>query len=195
MDGFGTKNNGAYVKLQVPDCCTDLDFTSSPEVYITWSDVLNAKNTGVQVWKVMKTLRNHSQLFLRFRRNDKLMQKLLHYLSLEVFGDSMQTSMLISYYNSALVGKMRATVAKLDSSNNANSNANINASNNNLKALLKKEPVISDVKEYNNVLDEIDSTFEKAIAECYTSFCAFGEIVAFFSCIKCMLCSNTDHTF
>jgi hypothetical protein len=69
---------------------------------LTWNQVHLGRDRGAQVWTRLAHLRDTSVNFKNARRNEDQMLALLHFLSIEVYGDKVQTLLLVVKYYHAI---------------------------------------------------------------------------------------------
>jgi hypothetical protein len=153
-DGLGRHNFGAIISVgstknsnDTSDVCCD-----SFSVLITWSEVLNGRRYGMQVWTSLNPLREVKKMFLSYRRDETKLLGLLGYLYEEVFGDGLQMMLLVSRYYSGLNAGRKESFNQIK------------------KAMDVSEPVLLIGNQYKYVLDKIDKVFEHEIRSCYNSF-------------------------
>jgi len=133
------KNNGVYV---LPTTNDDI------EVLLTWKDVLNGKNTGIQVWITKQYIRDPYPLFYANRKNVIRMDSILFNLVHEVYYDLHQMQFIYNSYLRAMSNCKQARIKGLESK-------------------VEKLDSMLDLKLDGSVFDtfllKIDSTFKDAI--------------------------------
>jgi hypothetical protein len=73
----------------------DYDSMSVTKFLLTWNQIRIGKEKGVQVWTKLPHLRDTTINFKNMRKNEQQLLSLLHFLSLEVYGDKVQTLLLV----------------------------------------------------------------------------------------------------
>ena len=154
------KNNGVYV---LPITNDDI------EVLLTWKDVLNGKNTGIQVWITKQYIRDPYPLFYANRNNVIRMDLILFNLVHEVYYDLHQMQFIYNSYLRAMSNCKQAKIKGLESK-------------------VEKLDSMLDLKLDGSVFDtfllKIDSTFKDAIESCYNTFTAISEPIVCDEVIK-----------
>jgi hypothetical protein len=157
------KNNGVYV---LPTTNDDI------EVLLTWKDVLNGKNTGIQVWITKQYIRDPYPLFYANRKNVIRMDSILFNLVHEVYYDLHQMQFIYNSYLRAMSNCKQAKIKGLESK-------------------VEKLDSMLDLKLDGSVFDtfllKIDSTFKDAIESCYNTFTAISEPIVSDEIIKSLI--------
>ena len=102
---FNNKNNGVYV---LPNTNDDI------EVLVTWKDVLNGKDTGLEVWIKKQYIRDPYSLFYGNRNNTVRMESILFNLIQEVYYDLHQMQFIYASYLRAISNGKEAKMKVLE---------------------------------------------------------------------------------
>ena len=127
------------------------------EYFISWNDILIGKDTGIQIWSEISQIRDCKLNFKNKFKNETHLEKLLHWIYLELYGDAFQIYFTISRYYAAVLRKKQYLLSNIQKNsiqlNNIQLCGNI----------------------YKEVITEIDNKFLKAIQECYSTFCSLTQ--------------------
>ena len=102
---FNNKNNGVYV---LPNTNDDI------EVLVTWKDVLNGKDTGLEVWIKKQYICDPYSLFYGNRNNTVRMESILFNLIQEVYYDLHQMQFIYASYLRAISNGKEAKMKVLE---------------------------------------------------------------------------------
>ena len=147
--GFGHHNYG----------CT-IDFVSEKETYsllLTWSEILEGRRQGIQVWYVSDSYKEVSSNFHDRRKTSQGVTALFNLLYDEVYGDRLQSMHLINCFNRATVRNQNKTIRDYD------------------KIISDNKPIVLDGEVYNSFLEKCNDTFGNAIIKCYSDFVVIGQ--------------------
>ena len=147
--GFGNHNYGCNLKFG----------NESNEIYnslITWTEVLNGKMDGLQIWRIGGTFRNVYQNFCDRRKTNEGIIAVLNTLFQEVYGDRIQCMHLIHcYYRSTIISQQKY-INEIEIINKA------------------RTPIELSGPAYDELLITCDKAFATAIESTYTNYVMIG---------------------
>lgn len=159
--GFNEGNYGCFVDIKDSSDC-------SSRICLTWSEVLNAREEGVQVWRSLNSkenCRNFTALFKSRRKTDLGCRSILNYFFSEVYGDRIQ---LFHLYTTYL--RIRNMHLSSQSSNNTqHSNTNDDRNGN----IFEEMKLCGE--SFQQLVTRIDKVYEQAINNTFTEFMPFDE--------------------
>jgi hypothetical protein len=127
---------------------------------LSLNDIMDGQKEGIQVWTVMKQIRDSANLFMRSRYDEAKMLNILHYLYEESCGDRDQTLLLLTRYYQALNKQRKESIIKLTT-----------------EVMNIKPPTTIKLvgDDYRFIVDKVNQTFKEEIIKCYTTFCSITD--------------------
>jgi hypothetical protein len=127
---------------------------------LTWNQVHLGRDRGAQVWTRLAHLRDTFVNFKNARKNDDWMLSLLHFLSLEVYGDKVQTLLLVVKYYQGINQYRAYSTNQLQQKYT--------------ELLSSKEQVVLAGNSFKALLIHVDEMFKTAMQKCYSTFCSIS---------------------
>ena len=79
-DGLGDHNFGSIITVE-----------DRKDILITWSDVLNSMQDGLQIWTQLEQIRDSTKLFVNAQRDEAKALRIINLLYEESYGDNVQS--------------------------------------------------------------------------------------------------------
>ena len=127
------------------------------EHFISWEDILMGKDTGIQVWSEVTELRDCKVNFFNKYKRENELEKLLHWIYLELYGDEFQIFFTVSRYYAAIIRKKQYLLSLTN------------------KNTIQINDIYLNGPTFKEVLTQIDTTFKDVIQKCYTTFCIISQ--------------------
>ena len=147
IKGFGNDNYGSYIKI------------GHDSILLTWNEVMNGKQTGIQIWRKTEKYRDVYSLFKSRRKTKDGLLMILNTLFHEVVGDRIQLYHLLTCYYRAML--THSSTLLLETRN----------------LLAIYEPVVLEGVQYHKLLTLIDERFKVAIEKTYCQFCSINKAI------------------
>ncbi len=151
----------SYNKIKKENDITFSNDCLKTKFLLTWNQVHLGRDRGAQVWTRLAHLRDTSINFKNARKNDGRMLSLLHFLSLEVYGDKVQTLLLVVKYYQAINQYQAYSTNQLQQKYT--------------ELLSTKEEVVLAGDSFKALLIRVDEVFKSAMQKCYTTFCSISD--------------------
>ena len=145
------QNNGVFVVASNDD---------EDETLITWKDVLNGRDTGIQVWKVKDEYRDLYPTFIGNRKNTDRLESIFFNIVKEIYYDSGQMTVALNAYYRAVNAGKDIKVKELQSS---------------LLSLEERMNLLCEGSIYDELLSDIDNIFKNELLLCFRDFTAISE--------------------